>query len=153
MRNRDTGRGTAERPSASKILGGGATITALKFEQCYSTYRNIILGFRPKPVPTIGNVIDLIAHAQKRRIDLWPHWSRRYKNLRSLNRARKELLTRKLQYFRIDWRKLLPPNRPRIKVDLNLTTRLAQRAFLLYPEHRHALVPRRRALFQRRKVR
>lgn len=105
-----------------KILGHGQPITALDFLDCYATYRQLLCGFTTKPQPNISDIVDLIAYAQKLGLDLWPYWSCTYKNRQSRNRARKQLLARKLTYFAVDWKKLLPATRPFSKVDIDCQT-------------------------------
>ena len=64
--------------------------------------------FNVKLSPQITAVVDLIAFAVRtKKVNLWPYWKRTYRNRQSLNRARKQLLTRKLKYFRVKWSTLL----------------------------------------------
>jgi hypothetical protein len=127
----------------SRHLGNGSEVTALTFNQCYQNYRDIIQGFRPKPVPKVTNVIDLIAFAVAGyNINLWSYWSRRYKKCQSRNRARKQLLARKLTYFAVDWEKLLPATRPLWKVNIDCKTgRVTRTAVLLIAPRKRKFCP------------
>jgi hypothetical protein len=120
-------------------LGNGSEVAALTFNQCYQTYRNIVLQFSPKRVPKIANVIDLIAFTDARHsINLWPFWSRTYRNRQSRNRARAQLLARKLRYFDIDWPRLLSATGPRVKVGINVQTGAVTRTVLLFNRRKSA---------------
>lgn len=102
-----------------QLVGSGASVTRLDFAQCYQAYRTIIQKFRPKPVPKIAAVVDLIAYANTLGVDLWPHWSQHYRNSRSLNRARRQFAARKLTYSCLNWDALLPNRYPRLKIDID----------------------------------
>jgi hypothetical protein len=99
--------------SLVRLLGNRVAVSDLIFSRCYKTYRTIIQKFSAKLVPKISNTLDLIAFGtEKYNLDLWPHWASTYKNPQSLNRARRQLLVRKLKYFGVNWSTLLPKGRP-----------------------------------------
>lgn len=116
-----------------KVLGRGVDLTSLTFRKCYHEYRSIILRFSPKPIPLVSDAIDLIAFArQVHGIDLWQHWQRNYTSRQSLNRARRQLLLRKVDYSSIDWLKMLPLGLPCRKTETHSATALAVNVYLCH---------------------
>ena len=105
-----------------EMLGQGQKVTSLNFDDCYQTYRRIMVGFVSNAIPKVGGGINLLAAAQRdgyrpNGISAFDFYTTG-KCERQIRRIKKELASYRSVVHEIDWSQLLPADGPPPPVEL-----------------------------------
>jgi len=100
----------------SELLGRRKTVTKLKLDRAYETFRDVLLKFHPKAVPKLSNTVDIYKAAVREswKINGFPAFDLLISSLSDKRRreAIKRVQNVQLREKQINWKHLLPRKFP-----------------------------------------